>query len=839
MLTHFIFESWRELRMACRTLRQAPIVTIVAVASLALGIGANTAIFAVLNSLVLRALPVADPARLVLLTDTAPSHVRAWSYAVWLQIHQRPDLFERSAAWSFTQFNLASSGETQLVDGMWASGAFFDTLGVGAMLGRTFSEDDDRPGGGADGPVAVISYGFWQKRLGGAADVIGRSMRIDEIPFTIVGVTPPDFSGPEVGRNFDVIAPVATEPMVRGHDSFLDDSGITFLTIIARLRRDQSLDGATAGLRRVQPRIREATMGDLGKFGNRAAADRYMSAPFVLAPGATGYAGARDLRGIYERPLLTIMAVVALLLVIACVNVASLLVARSIARRRELSLRLALGASRGRLVRQLLTESAVLYAAGAAIGLALATWISRLLVSLMSTPVNPIVLDLSIDRRILAFTVATTALVTLLFGTAPAFRTSSVTPLDALKEQGRTSTSATGGALAGGLIVLQVALSLVLVVAAGLFVHSFVSLTKRPLGFEPSRVLTVSVDARRAPGEPAQRILLYERARAAVRALPEVANAALSLTTPLGRGQFTPSMEISEVSDTRGPVWANLISPGWFDTFGTPFVTGRDIADGDRAGTPRVAVVNEAFARKFAGNASPIGRTIKLYPHTARALGPIEVVGVVGDAVYASRRSPAPPTVYIPIAQFDYLTDLGIRPINLSVRSKTASPLLLSRSVTTALTAVDPHLALTSRPLVTQVDASIVQERLLALLSASFGALALLLAGLGLYGVTADAVARRRTEIGIRMALGASAPRVIRLVLARTMLLVGIGVVVGVAMSVWAARFVGALVYGLEPRDPSTLAGAIVVLAAAGGLAAWLPLRRAVRIDPAVVLRES
>jgi putative ABC transport system permease protein len=832
-------ESRRDVRLAFRTLRATPVVTAVAIVSLALGIGANTAIFSIIDSLLLRSLPVKDPARLVLVTDNAPTHVRVWSYPIWTQIHQRAELFERSAAWSFTQFNLVSGGETQFIDGLWASGSFFQTLGVPTVLGRTFSDADDQLGAGPEGPIAVISYSFWQGRFGGVADVIGRRLRLDDVPFTIVGVTPADFFGPEVGRSFDVIVPIGNEPLMRGHDSFLDSSGITFLTIIARLRPGQSLDAATAALRAVQSHIREATLGEIGRFGNRQSIERYLKSPFVLTSGARGYSGARDLRDRYERPLFTIMVVVVLLLLIACMNIANLLVARAIARRHELSLRLALGASRATLVRQLLTESVVLYCIGAAFGLALAAFSSRVLVRLLSTPGNTVFLDVPIDGRVLAFTVAMTVMTTLLFGTAPAIRASRVDPMDALKQHGRMISGQALSRLAGWLIVAQVALSLVLVIAAGLFVRTFVSLTKRPLGFEPAQVLVVNVDAHRVTNDSAQRLLTYERTRDAVRALPDVSDAALSLTTPIGSGQFTPPMEISGVPDTRGPVWGNLISPGWFGTFGTPLIAGRDLTDRDRPGAPRVAVVNEAFARKFAGGASPIGRTLTLYPRSTLSLGPIEVVGVVGDAVYGSLREPAPPTFYMPLAQFDYLTELGIRSINLSVRSKTDSPILLTKSISTAVATVNPQLALTPRPLVSQVNASLTQERLIALLAGFFGVLALLLAGLGLYGVTSYAVTRRRIEIGIRMALGAAPTGVVRLILGRVAILVGCGVALGAIAGLWASRFVASLLYGLEPHDPLTFIGAALTLGAIGAIAGWLPAWRASRIDPAAVLRES
>jgi predicted permease len=410
--------------------------------------------------------------------------------------------------------------------------------------------------------------------------------------------------------------------------------------------------------------------------------------------------------------------------------------------------------------------------------------------------------------------------------------------MEALKEQPRSVAGRTRPALSDWLIVVQIALSLVLVFAAGLFVRTFVSLSTRTLGFDPTHVLLVNIDAPRTANEAAARLALYSRVLDAVRVLPDVADASLSLRTPVGRGQFTPTVEIQSVTDTRGPVWANLISPGWIATFQMPLIAGRDVTNRDRAGAPRVALVNETFARKFAAGKSPLGLTMALYPRTPRTLGPIEIVGVVGDAVYSSLRSPAPPTFYVPLAQFDYLPELGVRSINLNVRAKAGSPIGLTKSITAAIGHVDPALSLTFRPLAAQVQDSLVQERLVARLSAGFGALGLLLAGLGLYGVTMYSVSSRRTEIGIRMALGAPVSAVARLVVARAALFVGIGVLLGGLVSLWAAKFVTTLIYGLHPRDLTTLLASAAVLTVVAAFATWVPTRSAMRTDPASVLRD-
>jgi predicted permease len=829
----------QDIRMAIRSLRATPLVTAVAIASLALAIGANTAIFSIANSLLLRALPVSEPARLVHITDsvrqqTGETRIRAWSNPFWEQIYQQPDLFEAATAWSFVRFNLARGGEAQFVEGMWAAGGYFDTLGVEAILGRTFSPRDDQRGGGPDGPVAVISYGYWQRHFGGAADAIGRSLNLNGVPFTVIGVTAPEFFGTEVGRTFDMIVPLRTEALIRGNDSVLESSASNFLSVLARLKTGQSSAAAALGLRGQQPQIRAATLGPWDK----AQIDRYLVSPFTVVPASTGYS---NLRSAFQRPLAVIAAVVGLVLLIGCVNVANLLLARALGRRHELSVQVALGAARWRVVRQLFAESVVLSVAGAALGVVVAAAGSRFLVRQLSTPANVVFLDVSIDGRVLAFTVAVSALTALLFGTVPAFRAARAQPIDALKDKGRMATGHGRGGVMGWLVAMQVALSVVLLVGAGLFIRSFVSLAGRDFGFQPEQVLVVTIDPLQANVDPGQRVAIYERAHEAVLRLPGVAAAAISHVTPVGGGGFTPAVEISTPAgrtrvEADGEVFGNRISPGWFDTYGTRVLAGRDFDSADRKGTSRVAVVNESFARRFLAGAA-IGRTLTVYPDTPRAMQ-MQIVGVVADAIYSSPREPAPATWYMPIAQFD-MPGFAIGQVKLSVRATSGSPALLTQSVATAISAVNPQLALTFRALADQISGSLRLERLLAQLAGFFGALALLLAGLGLYGVTAYAISRRRTEIGIRLALGAAPSGVVALVLGRVLILVTAGVVIGGILSLWAAGLVGGLIHGLPPRDPATLGAAASILLALGLLAAWLPARRAARVDPAAVLREG
>jgi predicted permease len=814
-----------DLRLAIRQLRASPLVSAVAILSLALGIGANTAIFSIVNSLLLRPLPVQQPQQLVTLTKGS------WTNPIWEQIRDRPELFDGAFAWSGTRFNLASGGETEFVDGIWASGALFETLGVRAILGRTFTADDDRRGGGPHGPVTVISYGFWQRQFGGAADVVGRALTIERVPFTVIGVAPPGFFGPEVGRTFDVAIPLGTEPILKGRESWLDERSSWWLSIMARLRPNQSVDAANAALRVAQPAIRDATAPGW---------DGYITEPFTLEPAATGES---QLRRRYERPLVVVLTIVALVLVIACANIANLLLARATARHHEFSVRRALGASRWRLARQLVAESAVLSAAGAVTGVAVARWGSQFLVQQISTRTDRVFLDLSLDARVLVFTIGVTIATTFLFGVGPALRVAAAEPMDAIKEHGRSLASRRGG-LSGSLVVAQVALSLVLLVAAMLFVRTFTSLANLDLGFDRDGVLVVRVNAERTQTDRDGRLPVFEHALERVQMLPGVVEAGLSAITPVSGQGWNTDVDVlnrPRLDGRQARTFRNAITPRWFAAMGMPLVAGRAFTDSDRQGAPPVVIVNQAFVRRFLDGQDPIGHIVQrrvIFNRNEPNVSPPpsrEIVGVVADAVYSNLRDPVPPTMFEPLAQRE---EPSAAQMALIVRTA-ASPMTEVRNITAAIRDANADLAITFQPLTDFVNASVVRERIVAMLAGFFGALALLLAGLGLFGLTSYTVERRRPEIGIRMALGATPSGVIGLVLSGTTGLVAIGIVAGGTLSLWASRFVGALLYQVEARDPVTLIGAAAMLTVIGAITAALPAYRASRIDPSTVLRES
>jgi predicted permease len=843
----FLDDVGRDVRYGFRLLARERTFAVVIVGTLALGIGANTAFFSIVDGLLLRRLPIEDPGRLAQLTNEPPSSQQSWTYPIWKEIERHANRFDGAFAWSRfdSQFNLTHGGETQYVRGVWASAGSFDVLGVKPALGRLFVPSDDRPGGGAEGPSAVISHAFWQTHFGGARDVIGRPLTLDRVPLTIVGVTPPEFFGLSVGRSFDVVVPFGAEPLVRSSTSRLDQRLSWWLPVFVRLKPGQSLEDAAAVLRALQPGIREATLPPPRPGDTQS---DYLDEPFKLVSAAGGLSGLRDA---YGRPLMVLMVVVGLVLLIACANIANLLLARATARGHEWSVRLALGASRGRLARQLLIESLLLAALGAAAGVFVAQWAGRFLVSQLD-----VVLDLPLDWRMLAFTAAVGGVAALVFGIAPAVRAARGAPIDAMRNRGRSNAASGRVTVVNGLVLTQVVLSVVLVVCAGLFLRSFDRLTRVPLGFDRGRVLLAAVDARRSDLAPDARLAAYDRVRERVLAVPGVEQAAVSIVAPLSGAMWSRHVKVSgsplEGSESVGPqgygftdrsipenvplAVFNGVTPGWMATFGTPLLAGRDISARDGVNGPRVALVNQAFARKFLNGANPVGHTIR---PTKTPEAVLEIVGLVADAVYRDVREPTLPTAYVPLAQSPNSDRPEIPPVvALNVRAASGQPALLTKSVAAAIREVNPTLALTFQPLDSLLGESLLRERLLAILSVSFGGLALLMAAIGLYGVTSYAVNLRRTEIGIRMALGATRASVMRLVLARLSMVIGTGIVLGLAIGGWASRFVGTLLYDLEPGDPGTLIASAATLALVGALAGWLPAHRASHLDPTEILRD-
>lgn len=803
----------------------------VAILSLALGIGATAAMFSILDAVLLRSLPVRDPAQLVFVS--VGEDQTSLTNPLWEAIRDRKHgVFAEAAAWGTTRFDLAQGGESQLTNGLFVSGAFFDTLGVAPVLGRTLSIEDDRRGGGPDGPVAVISHGFWQRHFGGADDVVGKVLTLARVPYTIVGVTAARFTGPDVGRDFDVAVPIGTEPLVRGPESSLDRRSTWWLRVIGRLPDAISPGDAVQQLNARHAQIREVTLPDDWRAEELKF---YLDEPFTLQSAA---AGASFLRQRYDQPLKTMMGVVALVLLIACANIANLLLARASARRREFGVRLALGASRLQLARQLLVESLALAACGAAAGLLIARWGSALLVRQLSTQVNTVFLDVSLDWRVMAFTTVVAIATALIFGTAPAWRAGRVDAGEVLVAQSRGTSGDARSAFAGTLVIAQVALSLVLVVAAGIFVRTFTALASRDLGFDREAILVTTIGIQRSGVPPEQRAAHYERLRQAVLGAPGVQSAAASAVTPISGSTWQYRIEVPDRPDMpadQGSVHVNLVQPDWFRTYQTAILSGRDFTAGDTRGATPVALLNETAVTRLFPAGNPIGRTVRQPGRPGQPTVTMEVVGVVRDAAYRSVREPVPPTLYVPLAQ--QLAPSSA--LSLSIRVTAGAPLALSKAIETAVRQVDSSASLTFRALDDQVNAALVQERLLAMLSGFFGGLALLLAGLGLYGVTAYAVNLRRVEMGIRLALGSTPRRVIVLVLRRVAWMVGAGVVAGSIGSYWAASFVSSLAWGVQARDAATFVLAAAVLAGVGAAAGWLPARRASRINPASVLRQG
>jgi predicted permease len=832
----FLETLWQDLRFGARLLRLNPGFAAVAILSLALGIGANTAIFQLLDAVRLRALPVQNPQELALVRIA--NRERVWgrfrgrhsllTNPVWEQIRDRQQVFSGIFAWANAEFNLARGGEVRPAQALWVSGDFFRVLGVTPILGRIFTPADDQRGCGS--PGVVISYPFWQREFGGEASALGKPLSLDGHLFEILGVTPADFYGVEVGRSFDVAVPLCSERFIAGVDTLLDKRHGWWLAAMGRLKPGYSLTQATAQLNAISPGVFEATVPPNYKPDT---VKNYLSFKLAAFPGGSGLS---SLRRDYETPLWLLMAIAGLVLLIACANLANLMLARTSAREREIAVRLSLGASRRRVIGQLLSESLLLAAIGAMLGAVLARVLSRSLVSFLSTRSNPLFVDLEADWRLFAFTAGIAILTCMLFGLTPALRATRTGVNSALKSGGRGLTASRERfGLRRALVVSQVALSLVLLVGALLFVRSFRNLLTLDAGFRRDGLLIAEFDLRRLQLPKNRRPTFEQELLDRLRAAPGVDSAAVISNVPVTGNGWNDTVLVEDAGQERkGLLNLARISPQYFKTIGTPLLAGRDFSEQDTLTSPKVAIVTQTFARQFLNGASPIGRTFRLEAPPGRPEPSYEIVGLAKNIKYGSLREEYTPVAFFPASQ-----DINPYPLLSTILRSRGSAAGLISTVKSAVAGASPDIDINFYVFGDVLAEGLLRDRLMATLSGFFGLLAAVLATIGLYGVISYMVVKRGNEIGIRMALGASQRTVVAMILREATVLLGIGLTLGSALALAGARVAEALLFGLRPNDPGTLAMGIAALATVAAAASYLPARRASRLDPMAALREE
>ena len=829
-------QLWQDMRFGLRQLRRSPGFTAVAVLTLALGIGLNTAIFGLIDAVMLKMLPVEKPGELFKVEAGNADEGGGGSglndvftNPMWEELRDHQDVFSRTFAWFDNSFYLAEGGTTRTVDGLWVSGGFFSVLGLRPAAGRLIADSDDWRGCPA---VAVLSYGFWQEHYGGAKSAVGSTLSLGSHPFEVIGVAPPGFFGLGVGGKFDVAAPICATALFDGKKPRLDRNDMFWLIVEGRINPQLSRAERTVRLRILATRL------FVPPNASPEEREALMKITLRVVPAGTGISG---LRGQFSHSLEILMAVVGMVLLIACANLASLTLARGAARRKEIAVRQALGASRTRLIRQLLTECVLLSSAGALLGVLLARGTAALLVRFISTAKNTVFLDLSPDPRILGFVLATVALTSVLMGLLPALRSTRVSLSSAIKGSPSSEAGRDWGFRGRQWIVgSQVALSLVLLVAAGLLLGSFVKLATLDVGFDRNNVLQVTPNLKAANVPPDRRLATYDKIESRLKALPGVLSVGRSTHSPVGWGR----MEFGEVEsdwfklhtnldDPEGVVYGIFISAGYLPTLRIRLLAGRNFSSVDLETSSDVAIVNQTFARRFFPHLNPIGKTFRMDVPPNKTF---EVVGFIEDFKYQSLREKPHAVALLPINQLPTPL-LGFQePIE--VRT-TIPPSALVAPVRAAVAEVSSAIPLEFNTAVERVNDSLVQERLLALLSGLFGALALVLAMIGLFGTFSYLVTQRQTEFGIRMALGAMPGSILGLVMRDLVAVLAGGLAAGILISLAATRVLRQMLFGLGPRDATTMLLAAGVLTVVALIAGYLPAHRATKVDPMMALRHE
>ncbi|MFZ0594580.1 MAG: ABC transporter permease [Bryobacteraceae bacterium] len=755
-------------------------------------------------------------------TPTATSS-NVFSYAVFQEMRRYKQAFQNLFAFKpIGRITAVIDSHAELVDGELVSGNFYAGIGISTIAGRPIAPRDDVRGGGN---VAVISDSFWSRRFGRDASVIGKRISLNQVPFTIIGVNPPGFKGMQPGANPDVFAPLSVQPAIipmyhtnNKYGSLLDDPENWWLLIMARLRPGASESQARAALDLVLTQVVRTSLsnkkGDIPRLRLE-----------------TGSRGLDMLRRDFGQPLLVLLSLVGLVLLIACANLANLLLARATARQREISVRLALGAGRWRIMRQMLTEGLVLAIVGGAAGVLFGYWMRNGIPSLLSSSWGTSALQAQFDFRVLVISIAITLLTGILFSLAPAWQATRVEVNAALKDGARATVSLPKLLAGKSLVVFQICLSLVLLIGAGLFVRTLSNLKSADLGFQPERILLFTLDPPRTRYAGEKRKAVYLRLEEKIQAIPGVQSATLSSSVLVGNGSSTTSARPAGRAPRPGfadRTWINDVGDNFFETMGIPILYGRSLGPRDRANSPGVIVVNQQFVRKFFPNTNPVGQFVISNDETLR------IVGICGDARFDKIRDAVPPTFYRPFTQG---RDLGYLTFELKTAASEAS---IMKSVREVVRSIDKDLPIFDvRTQTEQIDDTLSNERLFAALTSGFGLLAVTLASIGIYGIMAYAVARRTNEIGIRMALGAQRRQVLTMILRDTALLAAIGIGIGIAAAAGLTHFVSSMLYDVKPSDPLTLCGAALLLLAIALTAGWWPARKASRLDPMVALRHE